>query len=70
MKCTICGNTALRHVGKKGYCKDHTAEAWAQAGNDRPVGSATIRGDGSEDVALEMAEQLARKKANGWVPKF
>ena len=27
--CTICGKTALRLVGKNGYCKDHEKEAFA-----------------------------------------
>ena len=26
-----CGSIALRHVGSQGFCKEHTAEAFAEA---------------------------------------
>lgn len=35
MKCSLCPNTALRAVGKVGFCKVHRSEADAAAVKDQ-----------------------------------
>lgn len=63
MKCCLCEGTALRHAGRRFFCKDHLAEAWQACADEK-------RNIESEAAVLSPDEvarrRFARAERNGW----
>ena len=56
MKCSLCDSLALRMVGRKGFCRDHKAEAWAAEADKLGVDVVRVRTDFQREVDARMKE--------------